>query len=143
VAAHFQTIGVDLSQNSSTRFHPVNIIGGYRAQLESQPLLDLVRQDPGVDFVRQNHYVSDGPDNIDEENEPETPTEKSVSRITPRFWMEYIKGASWPNSMISAAEKWSTVPVPLNGDWVSYHRNMNELKLTSALDSFFGGWPWS
>jgi hypothetical protein len=143
VAAHFQTIGVDLSQNSSLQFHSVPIIDGYRVQLESQTLLDLVRQDPGVDYVRQNFYVSDGPDNIEEEPEPEILTEMNVPRITRRFWMEHIKGASWPNTMIVAGYRWPTIPVPVNGDWVSFHRNNDRLKLTSSLNSLFTGWPWS
>lgn len=79
--AHFQAIDVDLSRILSVQFHEIPIIDGYGAQFESQTLLDLVRQDPGVAYVRQNFYL-DGPDTIDGEIVPEDLAYNAISTFT-------------------------------------------------------------
>lgn len=52
----FAHIGVNLSQTTSI-FHPLQILTGYRARLDSFTLHELVRYDPGVKYVEHSCYI--------------------------------------------------------------------------------------
>lgn len=53
---HFEHIRRDLSQNSSM-FHPIATINGYRARLTEDVVHELIRFDPGVEFVEHDQKL--------------------------------------------------------------------------------------
>jgi hypothetical protein len=64
--AHFETIGVDLSQNA-TLFYPMTTLNSYHARLDPYIVHELVRHDPGVVSVLHDYYDDGRPRAIDGE----------------------------------------------------------------------------
>lgn len=113
---HFKAIGLDLSQNASL-FYRLDALNAYQARLDPRIVHQLVRLDPGVEFVDHDSYMGDF-DEV-ETGEPFLP-EADISTSTTglvRTWVASIKPAWYWNHMISAGEKLPT-PVPKKSSYV-------------------------
>lgn len=56
IAAHFEHIGMNLSETASL-FPPIESINSYRARLDEKIVHQLIRHDPGVKLVQHDNYA--------------------------------------------------------------------------------------
>jgi hypothetical protein len=115
--AHFETIGADLSQNT-TLFYSMAALNSYHARLDPYTVHELVRHDPGVVSVLHDYYDDGEPRAIDGEEFEDIVEEEPKPSLMRRWSPQTISGAFWYNVMMSAGTKLST-PLPEYGDRVS------------------------
>ncbi|KIM93132.1 hypothetical protein OIDMADRAFT_61917 [Oidiodendron maius Zn] len=112
--AHFKTIGVDLSQNT-TLFYLMTALNAYHARLDHYTIHELVRHDPGVLSVLHDYYDDGESRSIDGKELEDIQAESPKPGLMRRWYPQTITSAYWYNVMISAGTKLST-PLPEYGD---------------------------
>lgn len=115
--AHFETIGTDLSQNT-TLFYPMTALNSYHARLDPYTVHELVRHDPGVVSVLHDYYDDGESRSIDGKQFEDIDEEEPKPGLMRRWYPQTITSSYWYNVMISAGTKLST-PLPPYGDRVS------------------------
>lgn len=126
---HFEAIGLNLSQYASL-FYRLDSLNAYQARLDSHTVHQLIRHDPGVEFVEPDSYMEDF--DAVETGEPFLPEADPIPKSTMGAARRWVKQQLyfnwWWNAMISAGKKLST-PISAYGTYVRSSFQNNEYQL--------------
>ncbi|KAF2804002.1 uncharacterized protein BDZ99DRAFT_157646 [Mytilinidion resinicola] len=115
IEADCECIGRDLQKDRS--FHHLDSINGYTAQLNSNTVHDLIRNDPGVRLVEHGFKVQNvQPVRTNSSENVDDASPRAKSKHTKRWDIHHLQYYWWHNIQISVEQKIDPLPDSGNVD---------------------------